>query len=367
MPINSNGIFLAFSKIEKSFDKLGEAFNKLFSALGPEAANADIIDGIANAIIFLIEAIAFIAEPIAGMIYILALGANAAAELISGLNKLYHIFKLIDEILTKKSLVPSFDALYKIMLIVDNTIQQIISTFRNIGNITEIQQLANAFTNITTPIQQLIDLIDGAFTTAIDGFKKLVQDIIDMIPEIEVPEPPPAVQKAASGDIGGAITEGLNTLVSLLPIGHSGGTFTSSVDSSTRKLYDQFGLSNDEGLAILQNGEIILSRDMLNNMNQLRNLSFVSQRSAKDELTEYLETNRSASNKQNSNGPQVVNEENKIEVNIDMKNSNFQSESVANDVEQNIVRSMRNKQGSMYKQINDNYGKSSTMNGIRRR
>jgi hypothetical protein len=198
----------------------------------------------------------------------------------------------------------------------------------------------------------------------------------------------------------------------MLSMFHKGGIFKVPTDQSSKAFYEMLGLRSNEGLALLLDGEGILTKTGVNTLGGSNVLNEINSgnnpyvdtmlpptQAVEGTLSEGAAAAQAAAiSAMHGNTPNVEesvssgtedfvysgNEEpvyggrrdkesstnvtnQTIEVSVDMSNSNFQSESVAEDVENTIVNSMQNQQGAMYEEIDNQYGVETTMSGIRRR
>ncbi|MHA1665978.1 MAG: phage tail tape measure protein [Candidatus Thorarchaeota archaeon] len=401
----------AILKLQEAFDKLGEAAGKLFEALGPDKADPDLIDAVANAIVFFIEILLLLVVPLEISITIMTQMIDVMTNVIDSLGKLFHIFKLIDQILVGESVVPSLNLLYDILALVDRAINETVTYLRSLvavfsalfNPVQQIEDITNtvaiyfntlsaAMLNAIDPVQQLADLIDGTFTTAMDNFKTIINGIIALIPEPgEVLEEidnttgsnlSTAEQQLSEGDLVGAFG-------SATGLYHQGGIFTVPSDPQSQTFYSSLGLASNEGLALLMDKEGILTErgveaiggaSVLAQLNQGQN-PFTQEAAVQASVASAYDTEEEAvsfnvgtidagtepiGSVGKASSSDSVSQETNIEVNIDMSNSNYQSETVAQDVEEQIVGSMQNQEGAMFEEIDTKFG-NDTMSGVKRR
>jgi len=182
-----------------------------------------------------------------------------ATEAIDKFSFLSKVFDAIQKVLYGNSLIPVLELLYDVF--------KAISDF-----------IANTFMKVFETMQQglktISDFIENTFVTAFDSLSDAFSDIFDLISDIVgiIPTPGDATDSTSNvvdtaKNVGETIADGVKDGVSnavgalkdLTPW-HAGGIFQASDDPGAREFHDFLGLRGDEGLALLQNGEGILTR-----------------------------------------------------------------------------------------------------------
>ena len=165
----------------------------------------------------------------------------------------------------------------------------IFTVFQNIGNLisgaftTAMNVLRDALNTILTPLQEVGNFIKDVFVTALESLFNIVSDIVGLIPDTSaVDETTETIQNNAAnagdhlnnagealarGDVGTAITEGGAAIGSFLGF-HNGGIFSVPTNPEARQFQEMIGLTAEEGLAILLEGEAILTRAGLSTLGE---------------------------------------------------------------------------------------------------
>ena len=544
----------SIAKIQKAFDRIGKAFSRLFAAFSPDKANPELINDIADAIVYLIENGLMLLVPVIelvadGLVWLI----EKYTEAIESSGDLIHVYDLFVNIFqTIKDNIPYLEELREVMRLLGELIETIlIAAFNNImaaiNNVIDAwndfvefvdlilspifsvleevwQNFVDWVSDIVSPVldpvmeawQNFVDFIDNTVIAAFDNLKQIIQTIINLIPGVDTGDTDDtttsdnrfveAGNRFAEGDIlggfGAIITgkhqggifstptdpnslmfadmlglrmdeglalllegEGILTQAGVEAIGgektikqinegknpftgeqnfdtmqfdeleldippwmlegfHQGGIFNVPTDPNSRAFYEMLGLHSNEGLALLLDGEGILTR---NGVEAIGGASAIAQfndgenpyaadmpdmphkspkaakaaaeaaakaaakAEAKAEAKAAAQMSSASSydsdNIDNGYGSDNVGvsgqtradtgvgtydtgmsttQKTNIEVNIDMSGSQFQSETIADDVEEQIVGSMQNQEGAMYEEIDTKYG-NDTMSGVKRR
>jgi phage-related protein len=301
----------AIIRIQTALDKLGQAFAKFMKAIAPAAPSMGIVDVIANGIVGLIQVLLFLVEPILLAIELFTKLTEAAAFVAESFDWLNLIFEAIDNALTGESLVPSFQMLLDVFTILDNFIQTTFLTTMNLiqtsftgittgwktfgdyltttfkpifdeimkawQTVSEFLKsifkpawdaIASAVNAVYQPIKDLTDFINGALTTAFNTFKSILQTVIDLIGGVTAPAEAAAETATNIGtdavegaeDLGKAIGNGIAGALGLGSPFHKGGIFKPQDNPATQQMAAMMGLRPNEGLALLQQGEGILTK-----------------------------------------------------------------------------------------------------------
>lgn len=370
-------------RFEVLFQKLGAAFGRLFEAFAPDQANPDVVEGIADVIIFFIEVLSLVLEPLTWLINSIVIFTELLANWVQGIENITNSFNglaeagrfltwvigEIEHVLWGGSLIPALESLLSVLQTVTGFIESTATIAFDI--------LANAINLVLTPIQDLGNFIQDTLVGAFESLLGALEPIATFIEGLSVDVPGGEdIPTAAGNAAGGLVETGKDiynaTLGQVFGTLHSGGIFPTDMDTTNVR-----ALAADEGIAVLRAGEGVLTHagveaiggpsavDAANGGADI--FTTIPPKALQGgEETTFGEANTGfgvepASNEQGPAGEG----ETTINLDISFNDCQFNGEDVADVVEGNIAEKLQNRDGVMYKEIRKQKGNNNT--GIRRR
>ena len=369
----------AFTRIKKALDKVFTAFKKVFEALGINLAPPDTassqgqggpsdrelqVNDSANKINTLIDVFTSLLNVLTVLADVLVIVSNKISMFASGVA---FLIELIAMVYTAwfNTIANIINEIKYVALGIYMTFKPVIDFFTGVGA-QILGFFAGIMQSIETEITKAINNLTSIITKWADDIAKLFSD-------------PLGISTATNGNTDTGTSNSQNSgssdpignFLKLFGVYHQGGVFAPAMPGTN------FGFKADEGLAVLQAGELILNKQQaegIANFSQFERqsnaLDFVSSiskdvaRSESEQRTQRLMSGKKESDTATVQsyeptvtqgaGNTVENKTVTLNLTLDMKDSTFVGEDdMTGQIESQIAENIRNRKGELYDEIDD--------------